>query len=98
MTMIRDVSSRKQAEEDLEHRVRELASLNSLFQTHLNQRTELDESYDQLSDSVVKIAELMQSLGGVIQHLANEAQSARGRLSAPPAPPSQETRVGPQES
>ena len=86
MAMIRDVSSRKQAEEDRERRMQELTSLNRLFQTHLNQRIELEESYDQLSDSVVKIAELMQSLGGVIQHLANEAQTARARLPAPPAP------------
>ena len=86
MSLIRDVSSRKQAEEDREQRMHELTSLNHLFQTHLSQRVELEESYDQLSDSVVKIAELMQSLGGVIQHLANEAQTARARLPAPPAP------------
>lgn len=85
MAMIRDVSPRKQAEEDRERRMQELTSLNRLFQTHLSQRIELEESYDQLSDSVVKIAELMQSLGGVIQHLANEAQTARARLPAPPA-------------
>ena len=86
MAMIRDVSSRKEAEEDLDRKVRELTSLNHLFQIHINQRGELEESHDQLSDSVVKIAELMQSLGGVIQHLANEAQSARDRVPAPPAP------------
>ena len=86
MTMIRDVSSRKQAEEDRERRMQELTSLNRLFQTHLNQRIALEESCDQLSDNVVKIAELIQSLGGVIQHLANEAQTARARLPAPPAP------------
>ena len=84
MAMMRDVSSRKQAEEDRERRMQELTSLNRLFQTHLNQRIAFEESCDHLSDNVVKIAELIQSLGGVIQHLANEAQIARARLSAPP--------------
>ena len=84
--MVRDVTLRKEVVEKLERRMQELTSLNRLFQTHLDQRADLEGSYDRLSDSVVKIAELMQSLGGVIEHLANEAQTARDRLPTPPDP------------
>ncbi|MBF8267210.1 MAG: hybrid sensor histidine kinase/response regulator [Dehalococcoidia bacterium] len=47
----------EKANQQLEYRVRELTSLNSLFQEHLNQRFALADAYREVLDDLKKLAE-----------------------------------------
>ena len=70
---VRDITERKQTQEQLEGRLRELEALNRLFQSHLQQQHETEDAYSHLANSVMQIAEQFQDL-------AKEAETRRARV------------------
>lgn len=78
LSLIRQVTERKRAEETLQQKIRELTALNNLFVTYLNQGFAVAETHDRLASSIIKMAE-------EIQELAKEAEARQVKVETSPA-------------
>ena len=75
--------------EHLAQRIRELTALNTLFQSHLNQRYELEMDYHHLASGIKKAAEAAQELADKAAARRVHARGARAKNEANPNTPTQ---------